>query len=290
MKACGSVAPGNRMNVIGRGHWSFAAPLQARKCGLPSIPGVRSVSLGIFSCLPAGKIGFRAATAVAGEPYNPTRIVHAIACRLAPIRCRHSCGESASDKLLSMKKPVLLVIDMLNDFLGRWEPQRRKELTGAIDELVGAMREFSLPVLWVRQEFEADLSDAFPEMRARNISVAIKGTPGCRIAPELKCLASDRVIVKKRYSAFFGTGLDAILAELQPDVLILAGINTHACVRTTAIDAYQRDWPVILALDCIDSYDREHHEISLRYMKDKIAGVLGNREIRRALEDGECGN
>ena len=70
-------------------------------------------------------------------------------------------------------------------------------------------------------------------------------------------MASETIIVKKRYSAFFGTGLDEdILAELKPDTILLAGINTHACIRTTAIDAYQRDWPVVLALDCIDSYDQ----------------------------------
>jgi nicotinamidase-related amidase len=90
--------------------------------------------------------------------------------------------------------------------------------------------------------------------------------------------------VKKRYSAFFGTGLDELLAQLKPDSVILAGINTHACIRTTAIDAYQRDWPVMLALDCVDSYDREHHEVSLKYMKAKIAAVMTNREIESALK------
>ena len=65
--------------------------------------------------------------------------------------------------------------------------------------------------------------------------------------------------------------------------LLLAGINTHACIRMTAIDAYQRDWQVVLAADCIDSYDREHHEISLRYMRGKIAAVMSNDEIRTTL-------
>ena len=51
-----------------------------------------------------------------------------------------------------------------------------------------------------------------------------------------------------------------------------------------AVDAYQRDWPVVLAADCIDSYDREHHEISIRYMKDKIATVMTNAEIAAALQ------
>ncbi len=51
----------------------------------------------------------------------------------------------------------------------------------------------------------------------------------------------------------------------------------------TAIDAYQRDWEVIVAADCIGSYDPEHHKISLRYMKDKIGLVMTNDQIRSAL-------
>ena len=52
--------------------------------------------------------------------------------------------------------------------------------------------------------------------------------------------------------------------------LIVCGVNTHACVRTTVVDAYQRDFEVILAEDCIDSHDAEHHEISLRDMNGKL--------------------
>ncbi len=39
---------------------------------------------------------------------------------------------------------------------------------------------------------------------------------------------------------------------------MLAGINTHACTRMTAIDAYQRDLAVILPREAVDSYDKEH--------------------------------
>ena len=135
----------------------------------------------------------------------------------------------------------------------------------------------------VRQEFDPDLSDAFLEMRSKGIRTNIKGTPGCEIIPELIVKPSDSILVKKRYSAFYGTDLDGMLEQWSPDALILAGINTHACIRMTAIDAYQRDRRVILAVDCIDSYDREHHEISLRYLQGSIAEVMTNDEIRRAL-------
>src|SRR6185312_12795746 len=128
-----------------------------------------------------------------------------------------------------------------------------------------------------------DLRDAFPEMRAKGIRITIQGTEGSQIVSDLAVAPSDPVVIKKRYSAFYGTTLDGILTGLNPDGLILAGINTHACIRMAAIDAYQRDWEVILAADCVDSYDREHHDISLRYMNGKIASVMSNEEIRRML-------
>jgi nicotinamidase-related amidase len=182
-----------------------------------------------------------------------------------------------------MQRPVLIVIDMLNDFLEKWDPARRQELVRSINELVGLMRQRGWPIIWVRQEFEADLRDAFPEMKEKGIRITIKGTAGCEIAAEVGTDSSDPVVIKKRYSAFFGTDLEQMLEQRKPDALILAGINTHACVRMTAIDAYQRDWRVVLAADCVDSYDREHHDVSMKYMKDKIATVMTNQELYLAL-------
>ncbi len=145
------------------------------------------------------------------------------------------------------------------------------------------MRQCGHPIIWVRQEFEPDLRDAFPEMRSKGIPITIKGTDGCQIVSELTIAQSDHVLIKKRYSAFFKTDLDQTLDSLKPDVLVLAGINTHACVRMTAIDAHQRDWKVILASDRVDSYDRQHHDVSLKYMKDKIASVMTTEELRTLL-------
>jgi len=186
-----------------------------------------------------------------------------------------------------MQKPVLIVIDMLNDFLAKWDCSDRDRLVDSTNELLQIIRQASRPVIWVRQEFEPDLSDALREMKAKNIRIALKGTSGSQMDSRLKVCASDMVIVKKRYSAFFGTGLDEVLDQLRPDGLIFAGINTHACIRTTAIDAYQRDWPLVLASDCVDSYDREHHDVSLKYMKDKIAVLLTNREIENLLNPNQ---
>ncbi len=173
-----------------------------------------------------------------------------------------------------------LVIDMQVDFFAHERlAQRRAALVESINELVAISRASGAPVIWVKQEFAADLSDALPEVRRKNIRIVIAGTPGAAILPELDVRPSDIQVIKKRYSAFFGTDLDRTLQRLHLESLIVAGINTHACVRTTVIDAYQRDYNVILAQGGIDSHDKEHHDISWRYMDGKLARSMSNTEI-----------
>ena len=78
-----------------------------------------------------------------------------------------------------MKMPALIVIDMVNDFLKTWALDQKQRLLRSTNELVDIARRFGCPVIWVRQEFEPDLRDAFPEMRAKGIHVTIRETEGC---------------------------------------------------------------------------------------------------------------
>lgn len=90
--------------------------------------------------------------------------------------------------------------------------------------------------------------------------------------------------LRDAFLAFFGTTLGEILKQLRPDTIVLAGINTHACIRASAIDAYQRDWPVIIASDCVGSWDEEHHAITMTYLQREIARAMTNYEIEAALK------
>ena len=183
-------------------------------------------------------------------------------------------------------KAVLIVVDMLNDFFERSPvlATQRSQLVADTNALVRTFRTAGLPVFWVRQEFAPDRHDAFLEMRANGVSVTIAGTPGCELLPELEHSPADTVIVKKRYSAFFGTDLDDRLSKIRPEVLVITGVNTHACVRMTAIDAYQRDYDVIVAAECVASSDPEHHAVTLRYLDGNIARVLPSADVIAAFE------
>ena len=184
-----------------------------------------------------------------------------------------------------MPKMALLVIDMLNDFFRRHArlAEQRSQLVASINMLTESFRQHNQPIIWVRQEFAPDLHDAFLDMRKHNLHITIAGTDGCELLPELDYRPTDITIVKKRYSAFFGTDLEETLKNLRPDLLVVAGTNTHACVRTTVVDAYQRDYEVVVATECIASYDEAHHHITKHYLDGGIAQLLPNREIIRML-------
>lgn len=178
-----------------------------------------------------------------------------------------------------MTRNCLIVIDMQNDFLDRLEGANRAGLILNTNRLIDLFRASGCPVIWVQQLLDPDLSDAPLFMRDRRMSVVIEGTRGARIHSALARDDEDAVVVKKRYSAFFGTDLEQILIDLAPERVTLAGVNSHACVRTTAIDAYQRDIRVVLASDCIASHDPEHGRISMAYMERNIAVAMTNDQI-----------
>ena len=183
-----------------------------------------------------------------------------------------------------MLRPAIFVIDMLNDCFGHAELDRlRASLCSSINQLTALARAKGFPVIWIRQEFEPDLSDAFLDMKRESIRMFIRGTRGPQILDELVRCESDIEIVKKRYSMFYGTDLESLLRDLETNSLILAGVNSHACIRTAAIDAYQRDYPVTIARECVASKDLSHHEITLDYLDGGIANVVALEELKKQL-------
>jgi nicotinamidase-related amidase len=175
---------------------------------------------------------------------------------------------------------AILVVDMVGDmFSHETLSQQRPSLVSAINTLTEAGRKAGHLVVWIRQEHEADLSDAPLQFKRRGIHIAIAGTAGAELLPELNVSPRDHLVVKKRYSGFFRTDLDEYLRREQVGRLVIVGVNTHACVRMTAIDAYQLDYDVVIVRGCVGSYDQEHHDVSLRYVDGKIASVISLDEF-----------
>lgn len=170
-------------------------------------------------------------------------------------------------------KPVLVVIDLQQDFLtGEGRRPTEPRLVRRVSRLVRFARAAGIPVLHVRTLYRDDLRDATLHMRDRRLRLCIDGTPGAEFFPSVLPARGEKVITKKRYSAFYGTDLEKHLERLDADLVILAGVNTHACVRQTAVDAYQRDLRVVIPREAVGGPDAAQHRTSLRYLTQASIG------------------
>jgi nicotinamidase-related amidase len=89
---------------------------------------------------------------------------------------------------------------------------------------------------------------------------------------------------KHRLSSFIDTDLESTLRALDVDTLILIGINTNTCVQCAAFEAFNRDYAVIVASDCVHSmYGDDLHEFGLENVARCFGWVLSADEIAEKL-------
>lgn len=93
----------------------------------------------------------------------------------------------------------------------------------------------------------------------------------------------DIILDKNRYSAFYGTKLDAILGSLGIRELIITGVLTNCCCETTARDAFVRDYRVFFAGDATSTVDGELHLASLKNLAFGFAHIVSADQLCRAL-------
>ncbi len=88
---------------------------------------------------------------------------------------------------------------------------------------------------------------------------------GPTVAPIREALGPDappaRVLLDFSKAGCFATG------ELPP-VLLVAGIETHVCVRQTIFDLRQRDHPVYLLADAVSSRSETDHRLALHELRE----------------------
>jgi nicotinamidase-related amidase len=71
------------------------------------------------------------------------------------------------------------------------------------------------------------------------------------------------VRTKKRLSAFYPTDMDFLLRQLDVRNLVITGTYTDACDLSTAFDAANRDYRVIVPRDVVAGYSEEAEHAAL---------------------------
>jgi nicotinamidase-related amidase len=150
-------------------------------------------------------------------------------------------------------------------------------------QLAKAFRNRNLPVVRVRVAFSPDGGDVLRARVDAAPPAAGRAADWADLREEIGTGATDIVITKRQWDAFFGTELDLQLRRRKITGIVLAGISTSIGVESTARHGRELDYQIAIASDAVTDMVREAHENSLTRIFPRLGQVDTTARIIAAL-------
>ena len=191
---------------------------------------------------------------------------------------------------LDPKKSAVILVDMINA-VAKGEgppyspPANRQAVTENFTRLVAHCRSVGTPLIYITTHRRADNSDAPKTVSdiGGGGGAMLAGTPAVQVVDELAPRPEDYLIVKPRFSAFYGTNLDGILKSLGTETILVGGISTQRSVEGTARDAKNRDMQCVVVSDCCTAGEEDVHQMTIDHVLPLLVRVRNTDEVIAAL-------
>jgi nicotinamidase-related amidase len=171
-----------------------------------------------------------------------------------------------------MMKKALLIIDVQNGMFQEGNVVYKGErLLQTVKDLIEKARSNETSIFFIQHNAPAGKS-------------LEHGTKGWEIYPDITPHPQDIIIQKTTPDSFYKTFLDKELKKQGIEHVVIAGIQTEACVDTTCRRAFSLDYKVTLASDAHSTWGSQditaqqiinHHNGVLRWFAD----VYPSKEI-----------
>ena len=217
---------------------------------------------------------------------------HAILDRLAAARG----GTRNAFEALDPARTAHLIVDMQNGFMEPGAPVEvpmAREIVSEVNRVSAAVRAAGGRNYFLRYTTPHGEVPAWPVMWQRLGPDGAKThqdafTPGAhpwRMWPEIEVGEADTVLDKHRFSAFTpGTSdLPALLKRDGIDTVIVSGTLTNCCCESTARDAMQNNYRVIMAADANAALSDEEHAATLHILGMVFADLRSVEELEEML-------
>lgn len=200
-------------------------------------------------------------------------------------------AEILSDVLQSTSATAVIVVDMQRDFcapegaLGSAgiDITRNMQIVQPIEGFVSQMRAKGVMIIWVHQQQTALTTSKAALRRIRRVterlSLCVDGTPGAELVDGIGAEDDDARVRKYRYSAFVGSTLDMLLRSQDIETVVICGTAANACVDSTARDAAQLDYNVIVCADLTGYTDVRLGTVSLENLDRHFATVCNAADV-----------
>src|SRR6266849_4394113 len=196
----------------------------------------------------------------------------------------------ATPDRIDAARATLIVYDACRRALTPVDPARRAAMRPVLDAwvaLIGACRVAGLPVIYTTPVSRADGADVVllptdlsVQTGVPSLTNCIEGTPDAGFPEEIAPRPEDYVYLKRRPSAFYGTGVAELLRLLRRTALVIGGGATNRGVETSVREAFSMDLDTVVVRECCWGGDTAAHAYSLDTSMKMYARV---RSLEQAL-------
>ncbi|WP_395022068.1 hydrolase [Dongia sp.] len=187
---------------------------------------------------------------------------------------------------LDAKTTALVLIDVQKGTLGfPLSPHSAADLVATTSALAQHCRKAGALLVYVRVAFAGDYADRPQGKTDVPMILPPGGLPAdwSEYAAEVAAIAPDLWLTKRHWSAFYGTELDLQLRRRGITHVIFGGIATNFGVESSARDAWQNNYTVIVAKDACSSVGPGLHEFAIEKTLPRVSLIRSSAEIAAAL-------
>ena len=187
--------------------------------------------------------------------------------------------------VLDKARTAVIVVDMINEFCkpgGLMVLPGYERLVPQQLQVIEAARRNGVPVIWVHDVHRGNVRQDREWLK--RTPHCVENTWGVEIIEDLGARDDEIHITKRRYSAFFQTDLDLTLKDLGVNQIIVFGVVTNICVRSTVHDAFFMGYDAVVPQDCCAATGAREQESSLYDIATHFGTVSTAAAVTAALD------
>ncbi len=176
---------------------------------------------------------------------------------------------------------ALVLIDLQKGVVARpFAPHSGADVLKTSIELADRFRRAGAPVVLVNVGWSPDFKDALRQPVDQPIQLPPGGFPAdfMELADGL-AKPGDLRVTKRQWGAFHGTELDLQLRRRGIQTIVLGGIATNIGVESTARQAWEHGYAIILAEDATTGQSAEMHSFSVKNILPRISRISKAADI-----------
>ncbi len=195
---------------------------------------------------------------------------------------------------LDRRQTVLIAYDVCRRALAPTDPARRATMRPVLEawmHLIAVARAASVPVIYTTPVSRADGADVVmlptdlaAETGAPPLTNAVEGTADAGFPEEIAPKSEDYVFLKRRPSAFYGTGVGELLHMQRRNTIIIAGGATNRGVETSVREAFNLDIASVVVRECCWGSDAAAHAYSLDKSMKMYARIRSLEQVAEMLQ------